>query len=101
MGSQRAAARAPGRQAQMPVFINNDANAAALAERYFDAAQDVEDFAYVVGDIGLGVGLVWRADLRRRQRLYREAGHDIDPNGPLLRCRRSRGLANGSQPDEP
>ena len=73
---------------QMPVFIDNDANAAALAERYFGAAQDVEDFAYVVGNIGLGVGLVVGGQIFAGASGYAgEAGHTtIDPDGPLCRC---------------
>ena len=73
---------------QMPVFIDNDANAAALAERYFGAAQDVEDFAYVVGNIGLGVGLVIGGQIFAGASGYAgEAGHTtIDPDGPQCRC---------------
>ncbi len=73
---------------QMPVFIDNDANAAALAERYFGAAQDVEDFAYVVANIGLGVGLVVGGQIFAGASGYAgEAGHTtIDPDGPLCRC---------------
>jgi predicted NBD/HSP70 family sugar kinase len=73
---------------QMPVFIDNDANAAALAERYFGAAQDVEDFAYVVANIGLGAGLVVGGQIFSGASGYAgEAGHTtIDPDGPLCRC---------------
>jgi len=73
---------------QMPVFIDNDANAAALAERYFGAAQDVEDFVYVVANIGLGAGLVVGGQILAGASGYAgEAGHTtIDPDGPLCRC---------------
>ena len=73
---------------QMPVFIDNDANAAALAERYFGAAQDVEDFAYVVANIGLGAGLVIGGQIFAGASGYAgEAGHTtIDPDGPVCRC---------------
>ncbi len=73
---------------QLPVFIDNDANAAALAERYFGAAQDVEDFAYVVANIGLGAGLVIGGQIFSGASGYAgEAGHTtIDPDGPVCRC---------------
>jgi glucokinase-like ROK family protein len=72
----------------LPVFIENDANAAALAERYFGVAQDVEDFTYVVANIGLGTGLVVGGQLLIGASGYAgEAGHTtIDPDGPLCRC---------------
>jgi glucokinase-like ROK family protein len=72
----------------VPAFIENDANAAALAERYFGAAQDVEDFAYVVANIGLGAGLVVGGQIFSGASGYAgEAGHTtIDPDGPLCRC---------------
>jgi len=72
----------------VPAFIENDANAAALAERYFGAAQDVEDFAYIVANIGLGAGLVVGGQIFSGASGYAgEAGHTtIDPDGPLCRC---------------
>lgn len=73
---------------RLPAFIDNDANAAALAERYFGAAQDIDDFAYVVANIGLGAGLVIGGQLFAGASGYAgEAGHTtIDPDGPLCRC---------------
>ncbi|MBM3122105.1 MAG: ROK family transcriptional regulator, partial [Chloroflexi bacterium] len=72
----------------LPTFIDNDANAAALAERYFGAAQDVDDLAYVVANIGLGAGLVLGGQIFSGASGYAgEAGHTtIDPDGPLCRC---------------
>ena len=72
----------------LPAFIDNDANAAALAERYFGAAQDVDDLAYVVANIGLGAGLVLGGQIFSGASGYAgEAGHTtIDPDGPLCRC---------------
>ena len=43
---------------RLPMFVDNDGNAAALAERYFGVAQGVEDFAYVGANTGLGSALV-------------------------------------------
>jgi len=68
--------------------VDNDANAAALAERYFGVAQDVDTFAYVVANIGLGAGLVIGGQIYPGVSGYAgEAGHTtIDPDGPLCRC---------------
>jgi predicted NBD/HSP70 family sugar kinase len=72
----------------LPMFVDNDGNAAALAERYFGVAQGVEDFAYVVANIGLGAGLVIGGHIHYGVSGYAgEAGHtQIDPNGPPCRC---------------
>ncbi|HMK09096.1 MAG TPA: ROK family transcriptional regulator [Anaerolineales bacterium] len=72
----------------LPVIVDNDGNAAALAERYFGVAQGVDDFAYVVANIGLGAGLVIGGHIHYGISGYAgEAGHTtIDPDGPLCRC---------------
>ncbi len=87
----------------VPAFIDNDANAAALAERYFGAAQDVEDFAYIVANIGLGAGLVVGGQIFSGASGYAgEAGHTtIDPDGPALPVRESRLLGTAGQPARP
>ena len=73
---------------RLPMFVDNDGNAAALAERYFGVAQGIEDFAYVVANIGLGAGLVIGGHIHYGVSGYAgEAGHTtIDPDGPLCRC---------------
>jgi predicted NBD/HSP70 family sugar kinase len=72
----------------LPVYTDNDANAAALGERYFGAAQYVDNFVYVVANIGLGTGLVIGGHLYQGASGFAgEAGHTtIDPDGPLCRC---------------
>jgi len=77
-----------GAKLDVPIFVDNDANAAALGERYFGAAQDVDNFAYVVANIGLGAGLVMGGHIFQGASGYAgEAGHTtIDPDGPLCRC---------------
>ena len=72
----------------IPILIDNDANAAALAERYFGVARGVDDFAYVVANIGLGTGLVLGGHILLGVSGHAgEAGHTtIDPDGPLCRC---------------
>lgn len=71
-----------------PIFVDNDANAAALAEMYLGAAQDVNDFVYVVANVGLGTGLVIGGHIFQGASGFAgEAGHmTIDPDGPLCRC---------------
>ena len=71
-----------------PVFLDNDANAAALAERYYGVARDVDNFIYIVANIGLGAGLVIDGELFQGATGFAgEAGHmTIDPAGPACRC---------------
>jgi len=77
-----------GAKLEAPIFVDNDANAAALGERYFGAAQDVDNFVYVVANVGLGTGLVMGGHIFQGASGYAgEAGHTtIDPNGPPCRC---------------
>lgn len=42
---------------EAPVFVDNDAKAAALAERLFGACRAVDDFVYIAGHSGIGSGL--------------------------------------------
>lgn len=48
---------------EVPAFVTNDANAAALGELYFGAAQDIRDFIFVTLGTGLGSGIVVNGDL--------------------------------------
>ena len=43
---------------ELPVFVENDANAAAMAERMNGVARGLDDFAYLYFGQGLGLGLV-------------------------------------------
>jgi glucokinase len=42
---------------QLPIFVENDANAAALGEHFFGSAQNVNDFLFILADVGIGGGL--------------------------------------------
>jgi glucokinase len=71
-----------------PVFVNNDANAAAYGEFWVGAARDVNSLVMFTLGTGIGGGIILDG------RLYSgvdgsagEVGHVIiDPNGPLCGC---------------
>ena len=46
-----------------PVFIENDVNACALAEKYFGGCHETENFLWVTVSNGVGGGLVLRGDI--------------------------------------
>lgn len=72
----------------VPIFVDNDAHAAALGERYLGVAQRVDNFVSVVGNVGLGAGLVIGGQIFQGASGYAgEAGHTtLDSNGPLCHC---------------
>ena len=74
----------------VPVYIENDANASALGEYYLGAAKEIEDFIYLSVDIGIGSGIISKGRLFRGASGYAgEIGHIvIEPNGDLCRCGR-------------
>ncbi len=60
----------------LPVFIENDANAAAVAEHLFGAARNLHDFLFVFVGVGLGSGLFLNDRLYRGKGGYAgEIGH--------------------------
>jgi predicted NBD/HSP70 family sugar kinase len=72
----------------VPVHIDNDANLGALAEHWWGAAQDSDDFVYVKLATGVGAGLFLNGKLYRGAGgLAGEIGHtSIDSTGPKCRC---------------
>lgn len=72
----------------VPVRVDNDANACALAQRWLGAGRDVLDFVYVVADSGVGAGVVLNGDVYRGAHdLAAEIGHTtIDIHGPTCPC---------------
>lgn len=52
-----------GEALSLPVFVENDANAAAMAERVKGAAQGLESYAFLYFGTGLGLGLVDKGSL--------------------------------------
>lgn len=74
----------------LPARLDNDANAAALGEKRFGAAKDVEDFLYITLGTGLGSGVVSRGRLVRGHSGFAgEIGHVIvEPGGRPCGCGR-------------
>jgi predicted NBD/HSP70 family sugar kinase len=71
-----------------PVLVENDTNAAAIAEREFGSCTGVEDFVYVSGHSGVG-GAVFAAGKLHRgaQGLAGEIGHvQVVPGGRACAC---------------
>jgi predicted NBD/HSP70 family sugar kinase len=72
----------------VPVYIDNDVNTLTLAEKWFGAGQDVDDFLTITVGRGIGMGIVVN------RQFYRgghggagEFGHTVvDPDGPQCAC---------------
>jgi glucokinase-like ROK family protein len=61
---------------QVPVHVDNDANTAALGEKYFGVARNSENFVYLGAGVGLGGGIFIGGQLFRGQEGYAgEIGH--------------------------
>ena len=72
----------------VPVFLDNDANLAALGEWRFGAGRGHHDVLYLTVSTGVGGGVI--ADdhlLQGYHGLATELGHTIiDPDGPVCSC---------------
>jgi glucokinase-like ROK family protein len=71
-----------------PVFVDNEANLAALGEHYYGAAQGYEEVLYISVGVGLGGGVVHGGQLCRGVTgVAGELGHmTMDPDGELCNC---------------
>ena len=76
------------RRFDVPVFVENEANAAALGEYYFGIAHNVQNLIYLSAGVGLGGGIIIKGRLFRGSSGYAgEVGHmTVDPNGELCGC---------------
>ena len=74
----------------LPIYIENEANLAALGEYYFGAARHVDSFIYLSAGIGLGGGIMTGGRLFRGSHGYAgEIGHiQRDPAGEQCGCGR-------------
>ena len=72
----------------VPVYIDNDVNTLTLAEKWFGAGQDVDDFLTITVGRGIGMGIVVNRQFYRGGRGGAgEFGHTVvDPDGPLCDC---------------
>jgi len=73
---------------RLPVFLDNDANAGALGEKWFGDGIGISDFMFVSVGTGVGSGIVVNHRLLSgHQGRSPELGHTIiDPNGPQCGC---------------
>jgi glucokinase len=73
---------------QLPVVVDNDANAAAWGERAFGSAQGCDDMVLLTLGTGIGSGIVAGGRLvRGHTGAGAEFGHVVvDPDGPQCRC---------------
>ena len=71
-----------------PVFLANDANAAALGELHYGTGQGLADFIYVTVSSGIGAGLVLGGKLYLGHSFTAgEVGHlVVEPSGPACGC---------------
>jgi glucokinase-like ROK family protein len=74
----------------LPIYIENEANLAALGEYYFGVARNVDNFISLTSDIGLGGGIMIDGRLFRGGHGYGgEIGHiQRDPQGEACGCGR-------------
>lgn len=72
----------------LPVIIENEANAGAYGEKHFGAGKEFDHVIYVSAGIGLGVGFILEGSLYRGANGYSgEMGHMIiDINGNKCTC---------------
>ena len=72
----------------IPAFIENDANAVAIAELWFGLGRDIPDFLVVTIEQGVGLGIVLDGRIFRGTQGYgAEFGHTkVQLEGALCRC---------------
>ncbi len=83
-------ARILGKKFRLPVYIANDANAAALGESVFGAGKRINDLIYVTVSTGVGSGIVIRGGVYEGAGFVAgEFGHmSIVPEGRKCNCGR-------------
>ncbi|MEK6753656.1 MAG: ROK family transcriptional regulator [Chloroflexota bacterium] len=77
-------------QTRLRVFVENDANAAAIAEHLFGTARQCQDFIFVFAGVGIGGGLFLNGKLYRGKNGYAgEIGHSpimAEPSQTVCHC---------------
>jgi glucokinase-like ROK family protein len=76
------------RYPEVPIRIENEANAAAQGERAMGVAKGVDNFVYLSAGVGLGAGLVLDGKVfGGAGGLAGEVGHmTLEPEGPMCNC---------------
>jgi glucokinase-like ROK family protein len=74
----------------LPLYVENEANLAALGEYYFGVGRSVDNFIYLSSDVGLGGGLILNGKLYTGEYGFAsEIGHiQRDPLGEQCGCGR-------------
>jgi glucokinase-like ROK family protein len=74
----------------LPIFVDNEAKAAALGEFYFGTARGENNFIFLNAGVGLGAGIMIDGKLFRGSHGFAsEVGHIIiDPQGEICGCGR-------------
>lgn len=77
-----------GQKLGRPLFLNNDANAAALAELFFGGHKGKSNLVYLTFSTGMGGGIIVNGSLvQGATDTGGEVGHMVlDPNGPACGC---------------
>lgn len=72
----------------IPIYVENDANAGAIAEKWWGNGRDYSNLAYIKLGTGVGSGLILNNEIYRGNGgTAGEIGHTtIDPTGPTCRC---------------
>ncbi|MCP4426633.1 MAG: ROK family protein [Chloroflexi bacterium] len=72
----------------LPIYIDNDANAGAIAEKWWGIGRSYANMAYIKLGLGVGSGLILNNEIfRGNGGTAGEIGHTtIDPTGPTCRC---------------
>jgi glucokinase-like ROK family protein len=72
----------------IPLFVDNEGNFAALGEHFFGAAQGYEDVLYISAGVGLGGGIVHAGRVFSGATGFSaEFGHmTMDPDGEICMC---------------
>ena len=77
-------------QTKLKVFVENDANAAAIAEHLFGTARQCQDFLFVFAGVGIGGGLFLNGKIYRGRNGYAgEIGHSpivAEPSQTVCHC---------------
>lgn len=77
-------------QTKLKVYVENDANAAAIAEHLFGTARQSQDFLFVFAGVGIGGGLFLNGKLYRGRNGYAgEIGHSpimAEPSQNVCHC---------------